>query len=274
MVGEIEKKGDCPQAFGLAYDQNAQFRKTMEDTHTLIDSFNGSKKQAFFGIYDGHGGQGAALYAEQSLHQNFIHQLSQTKDVDAAWADTMRVTDDQIKEKDILFSGTTAICCYIDCDNISPGSVGRLHTANVGDARAVLARGGQAVRLSLDHKPSDIEEQTRIKASGGFVQQNRVNGILGVARALGDHLLKEVVISEPYTSTYDLMPDDEFIVLGCDGLWDVMSDAEVVRVCRNELTAKRAQPQMTRAAMAARELLQQALAANTTDNVSIIVVIL
>ena len=52
-----------------------------------------------------------------------------------------------------------------------------LYTANVGDARAVLNRGGLAVRLSCDHKGSDPLETRRVVEAGGFVMNNRVNGI-------------------------------------------------------------------------------------------------
>lgn len=51
-----------------------------------------------------------------------------------------------------------------------------LYTANVGDARAVLCRGGKAVRLTYDHKGSDVQEAKRITDAGGFVMNNRVNG--------------------------------------------------------------------------------------------------
>jgi protein phosphatase PTC1 len=67
-----------------------------------------------------------------------------------------------------------------------------LYTANVGDARAVLSyvtpstcvrsklicrRGGKAVRLTYDHKGSDTQEAKRIMDAGGFVMNNRVNGV-------------------------------------------------------------------------------------------------
>ena len=53
-----------------------------------------------------------------------------------------------------------------------------LYTANVGDARVVLCRDGKAVRLSYDHKGSDPMEQQRVADAGGFVVNNRVNGVL------------------------------------------------------------------------------------------------
>lgn len=35
----------------------------------------------------------------------------------------------------------------------------------------------------------------------------------------------------------DLTYDHEFIILACDGIWDVMSNQEVVEFCRNRLAA-------------------------------------
>lgn len=50
----------------------------------------------------------------------------------------------------------------------------KLYVANAGDCRAVLCRGGQAVRLSHDHKPNLANERARIEAVGGIVHQVRV----------------------------------------------------------------------------------------------------
>lgn len=61
-----------------------------------------------------------------------------------------------------------------------------LHIANVGDCRAVLCRGGNAVAITTDHTPSVPSEAARVEAAGGFVSRGRVNGILGVSRSFGD----------------------------------------------------------------------------------------
>lgn len=61
-----------------------------------------------------------------------------------------------------------------------------LHVANVGDCRAVLCRGGDAVVITSDHTPSVPSEAARVEAAGGFVSRGRVNGILGVSRSFGD----------------------------------------------------------------------------------------
>lgn len=93
-----------------------------------------------------------------------------------------------------------------------------LHTANAGDARAVLCRGGKAIRLSYDHKGSDKREAQRIMDAGGFVMSGRVNGVLAVTRSLGDSSMKEFVVGSPYTTETELSDEDEFLILACDGV--------------------------------------------------------
>lgn len=73
----------------------------------------------------------------------------------------------------------------------------------------------------------------RITAAGGMVISKRVMGLLAVTRSFGDHAIKEFVIAEPYISSTPLSNDCEFIVMGCDGVFDVLSDGEVCRIVRN-----------------------------------------
>lgn len=114
-----------------------------------------------------------------------------------------------------------------------------------------------AVRITRDHKSTDPSEVARIERSGGIVMRGRVLGVLAVARSLGDHALKEYVIGLPYVSSTvvhindgdDRSDDDddddddpmeqeapytngEFVIVACDGLWDVMNDQEAVEIVR------------------------------------------
>jgi protein phosphatase PTC1 len=93
-----------------------------------------------------------------------------------------------------------------------------LYTANAGDARGVICRGGLGVRLTYDHKGSDKQEAKRITDAGGFVMSGRVNGVLAVTRSLGDSSMKEFVVGAPYTTETDLCEEDEFLILACDGV--------------------------------------------------------
>jgi serine/threonine protein phosphatase PrpC len=92
----------------------------------------------------------------------------------------------------------------------------------------VLCHAGVAVRLSKDHKATDAQERARIEAAGGFVVRKRVMGVLAVARAFGDFVLKKFVTAEPYTSTTKLDQMSQFVIIACDGVWDVLEDQEAV----------------------------------------------
>jgi len=136
-----------------------------------------------------------------------------------------------------------------------------LYTANVGDTRVVLSRGGKAIRLSYDHKASDPDEQQRVVDAGGIIFGDRVCGSLAITRALGDLSLKHVVVSHPYTTTTTISPNDDFLILACDGVWDVISDQEAVDLVRPIPSAQES----------SELLMKKSLERGTTDNVSILV---
>lgn len=122
-----------------------------------------------------------------------------------------------------------------------------LTTANAGDSRAVLCRKGRAVALSRDHKPMDEDERARIQNAGGFVQEGRVNGSLALSRAIGDLEYKQskqlsaelqIVTAHPEITTFELQEGDEFLVIACDGIWDVLTNQQTVDYVRQRLDAK------------------------------------
>ncbi|PPQ98607.1 hypothetical protein CVT24_003940 [Panaeolus cyanescens] len=140
---------------------------------------------------------------------------------------------------------------------IPPSNTRRvLYSANAGDARGVLCRAGRAVRLTYDHKGSDKQEAKRITDAGGFVMSGRVNGVLAVTRSLGDSSMKEFVVGAPYTTETELCDEDEFVILACDGLWDVIGDQGAVDLVRDTFDAQ----------AASEKLMKHALEHHTTDN--------
>jgi len=137
-----------------------------------------------------------------------------------------------------------------------------LYCANAGDARGVLCRAGKAVRLTYDHKGSDKQEAKRIMDAGGFVMSGRVNGVLAVTRSLGDSSMKEYVVGSPYTTETELSEEDEFLILACDGLWDVVEDQAAVQLVRDVADPRKA----------AETLLDHAYKNWSSDNVTVLVV--
>jgi len=90
----------------------------------------------------------------------------------------------------------------------------------------------------------------------------RVNGVLAVTRSLGDSSMKEFVVGAPYTTETELCDEDEFLILACDGLWDVIGDQAAVNQIKT----------MNDAQTASNHLLRYALNNHTTDNVTVVVV--
>jgi len=256
----MENKWTSVQDVGISQDRNARFRRTMEDAHVTVDPFDGAAHTGYFAIYDGHGGRGAVDFVAKALHTNFLEVYSKADNIPAAWKEAYNKTDAQIGENKILYSGTTAVTAFIRKVNDERW----LHVANVGDARAVLNRGGTAQRLTMEHKGSDEDEAKRIVDAGGFIVLNRVNGILAVTRSLGDFAMKDYVTGDPHTSDVLLEAKDTHLILACDGLWDVCSDQEAVDLIAGEKEAE---------AMS-KKLLIHALKNGSTDNISVMVLVL
>lgn len=230
----------------------------MEDAHTLADKFMGDASSAFFGVYDGHGGSQVASLAALRLHQYLAEELRAQKSVRDAFASAYDRVDIDARNEDMFATGSTAVTCFVrneECGRM-------LYTANAGDARAVLGRASGAIRLSYDHKGTDKAEQKRVESCGGFVLNGRVSGMLAVTRALGDHMLKDSVTSEPFFHQIALTPDDNWLIVACDGLWDVVTDAEAVAHIQG----------CQLASQACSMLMQLALTKKTRDNVTIIAV--
>jgi len=168
----------------------------------------------------------------------------------------LSINTDVVSKVWSYYCGTTALVALI-LNN-------KLYIANAGDTRAVLCRGDKAIRLSFDHKPNEKEETDRIIAAGGTVKGKRVNGMLAVSRAIGDAFLQPYVTADPYISDTDITPEDKFLILACDGLWDVFTDDAAVTEILHEKDAQQA----------AETLKNAAYELGSLDNISVIVVLL
>jgi len=216
----------------------------MEDNHFMW--FSRELSLAYFMIADGHGGTAVSDFLSKALHWNLSHYLKQIKMdwsnsemVEKMFEDVFSLTDKQILRQKMFHSGATAVVCLVRYDKVR--KCRQICVANVGDARVVLCRGNKAIRLSQDHKPSDRKEAMLVKKRHGFVnRQQRVNGLLAVTRAFGDHLLKPPVSILPHVTCTDIGADgrDDFLLLACDGLFDVMSDSEVVQYITDNVCQK------------------------------------
>ncbi|GMI96957.1 hypothetical protein like AT2G30020 [Hibiscus trionum] len=224
---ELESEGD-----GYSVYCKRGRREAMEDRFSASVKLQGDSKQAFFGVFDGHGGAKASEFAAQKLEKNILDEVVRIKDefettVKEAVKEGYLKTDAEFFKEDAA-GGTCCVTALI--------RNGNLVVSNAGDCRAVLSRGGAAEALTSDHRPFREDERNRIQNLGGYVDLCRgvwrVHGSLAVSRGIGDHHLKPWVIAEPETKIVSIEPEYEFLILASDGLWDKVSNQEAVDIAR------------------------------------------
>jgi protein phosphatase PTC1 len=248
----------CSFRVGVAEDRNRKCRRTMEDAHTYVYNFGQRDDAGYFAIFDGHAGRAAADWCASKLH-TLVESALQTSETPAhALNAAFQEADERMVKADVQNSGCTAAVALIQWQQ----DTRKLYCGNVGDTRIVLCREGRPLRLTYDHKGSDPNETRRVQNRGGIMMNNRVNGVLAVTRSLGDNYMKEYVTGAPYTTETDVDTNDEFVIIACDGLWDVCDDQTAVDLVREE-----PDPQS-----AAQRLVDYALQHLSADNLSCMVV--
>ncbi|XP_020575120.1 probable protein phosphatase 2C 27 [Phalaenopsis equestris] len=246
----------------------------MEDEHICIDDIINHlgggvvlpAPGAFYGVFDGHGGIDAASFVRENLLKFIIEDHNFPNSVEKAMKSAFVMTDHAFADSPFLdcSSGTTALAALIFRRTML--------IANAGDCRAVLGKRGRAIELSRDHKPNSRFEKLRIEKLGGMISDGYLNGQLSVSRALGDWHMKGPkgsacpLSAEPELHETILTEEDEFLIIGCDGLWDVMSSQYAVTVVRKDLMAH------NDPARCSRVLVREALQRNSCDNLTAIVV--
>lgn len=237
-----------------------------QDAMLLWQNFSSVDDAVLCGVFDGHGPNGhlvakkvrdslpLKLIAQWNLHPSnntnnnnnttnptFTSNLSTLRE---CFVKACKVMDRELKlhhDIDCSCSGTTAVTLLKQGQD--------LVIANVGDSRAVLgsqdANGSLiAVQLTTDLKPDVPREAERIRICKGRVfslkNEPKIARVwlpkvdspgLAMARAFGDFCLKDYgVISVPDVSYHRLTHKDQFVVLATDGVWDVLSNKQVVSI--------------------------------------------
>ncbi|KAG2924408.1 hypothetical protein PC114_g4505 [Phytophthora cactorum] len=276
-------------------------RSAMEDVCCCIPDLNAHLKddqphhqrQSFYALFDGHSGVRAATFSNQRLIDREFLQKADEESLD---------------------DGTTAAVVLIRGN--------RLITANIGDCRAVVSIGGQALDIIEEQTPGRPDERERIEKQGGWVKEERelqlsklhsmdlsdpeiqqraervvkwvtiyrVNGELAVSRAIGDIDYKgealskyeywafpeghdrvfhgDLVISVPECQEIEITPEFDFLILACDGLWDTIKSKEAVKYVADRLNEGYSAKQ------ASQSLANLAIRSGSSDNVSVVIVML
>jgi len=226
--------------------------KENQDNYFVHEKPSESGTDFYVGVVDGHGLQGKEV-------SNFLRNKLGPKIWQATSNDKCHITDTLMKK----FSETAEELRHSGIEVAESGSTAitamkkghDLYVANVGDSRCVLAREGESGRLeafamSDDHKPDRKDEKERILKARGAVEpirafngryvgparvwtKKQVAGGLAVSRAFGDVAMAQAgVVPEPEIQKQTLTSKDKFLVLASDGVWEHMSNQQVVDVAR------------------------------------------
>lgn len=232
----------------------------MEDYHVAKFVQIEEHELGLFAIYDGHLGDEVPSYLQKHLFANILEEEEFWVDPRRAITKAYEKTDQTIlsNSSNLGRGGSTAVTAIL-INGL------RLWVANVGDSRAVLSRGGQAIQMTIDHEPNT--ERGSIEDRGGFVSNMpgdvaRVNGQLAVSRAFGDKSLKSHLRSDPDILDIYVDVNCDVLILASDGLWKVMSNQEAIDVARRFKDPQKA----------AKQLIAEALKRNSKDDISCVVI--
>ncbi|XP_010312060.1 probable protein phosphatase 2C 43 [Solanum lycopersicum] len=216
------------------------------------------REGTFVGVYDGHGGLDASRFACDNLSRHLITLAREKGTIDKeVLNNAFAATEDgflSIVEREFHDDpeiASTGSCCLV-------GVIWkrRLYVANLGDCRAVLGQTGIfnrifAKQLTNDHNVRIKEVRDELRALHPddpnivtYVRRTwRVKSIIQVTRAIGDAFLKKpefaigaiplkrpVLRADPSFCSRNLQPCDKFVIFASDGLWDLLSNQEAVKI--------------------------------------------
>lgn len=224
-------------------------------------------------IFDGHGEDGKVVSTRAARELTTILECSEFPISKTTACSVFKSVNAKIlSEPWGAESGSTGICLILRGQEYQ--------IINAGDCRAVLSRNGLPLQLSRDHRPSRTGERLRIMKHGGAIKESyetvtddsekssacRIDG-LSVSRGFGDGSSHPYITCRPDVFRYKVHPQDEFIVLGTDGIWDTLSNDCVVDMIRHYRMVDK-QPESG----AAKALTKHAIDMGSDDNTTAIVI--
>lgn len=248
-------------------------RESMEDTHFMLPHMSEEKDVHSFGIFDGHRGAAAAEFSVRAV-PGFLRQFGHATSPTDALVEAFVRTDIAFREELILHQKSKRIIqkdWHPGCTAVTALIVrNKLFVANAGDCRAILSRAGKPFPMTKDHVASCPKERERVIKEGTNVRWQidtwRVGAAaLQVTRSIGDDDLKPAITARPEIIETDLSADDEFLVMASDGLWDVLSNEDVLSIIKDTVKEP---------GMCSKRLATEAAERGSKDNITVIVVFL
>jgi serine/threonine protein phosphatase PrpC len=248
-------------------------RENNEDKHTIILNINkiSNKLNAInlFGIYDGHGGSLVSEYLAENIPSYYCFSDLETPFNKEYHYKTFETIQKKLLQTDFGYSmGSTCLL------NIMYKYKNEIHMniVNIGDSRlTIVYKNGKASQITTDHKPDDINEQERIEKLGGeiYIDSEQVCriGDLSLSRAFGDGDNAPYISQKPDVYYKKISSLTKYIVMGCDGLWDVINNDELFEILENFKKNNETKTEINLASKLATECLNR----GCSDNISIII---
>lgn len=237
---------------------------------------------AFFAVLDGHAGAQVAEATQKTLVATVLNELALSERAGSiSGAETEKalkkgfLVHDKNLAADGRVNGTGAGCTCVSV-LVTPS---HLTFANLGDSRAIFVRDGRLQQETADHKPALTTEMQRVYGAGGIVLRDRIDGTLAVSRSFGDFDFKQrsdlpltlqKVSPEPDTFSVPRSAgstSSEFVLLACDGVWDVMTSRKAAAFVHSHL-ARLGSP-----ALACEALVRQCFDRGSEDNISAMLIV-
>lgn len=231
--------------FSYASSEMQGWRSAMEDAVLCVPSLEVAEDLALFAVFDGHGGAEVSAKAAERLINHLSPRLGREEAPGVALKHALLDLEEELRRMGAPSSASQAlhvggrasgkydlVGCTAAAAILSRTSVA---VVNVGDSRVLKCRRGECVPLTRDHKPESPRERKRIEAAGGTVVKfgpcYRVDYNLNLSRTLGDFYYKDSNLAPEDQkispvgdiTVIEIDPEDEFLLIGCDGLFELMT---------------------------------------------------
>ncbi|AXN91003.1 putative family 2C serine/threonine protein phosphatase [Namao virus] len=260
-------------------------RKHNEDRIKYINGHPQNNQHVFFyaHVLDGHGGSEIVDFLDETISKYFINSKAPYPTNDSDYHSYIRnvfeVIHATLKNIPESYSMGSAALIFLLFRIPVGNKPYQWHYmfVNLGDCRAVKCnKYNIAVPLTLDHKPFQFTEFKRIQSQGGKVFQTpgddcRISG-LSLSRTFGD-LECPYIEKSPDIFQYSHEEGDKFIILACDGLWDVMNNQSAVNCVLNELDYMKTFYNIKDNTNLSFHLANSAISRGSYDNVSVILIL-
>jgi serine/threonine protein phosphatase PrpC len=288
------------------YYPDTPYKANQDEYSVMSPTKYGQADTALFGVYDGHGhvGEKCARFTMANLppaiisaHDKFTSDANVKSTLNKVFVDVNKKLHIASDIDDTL-SGTTAVVAVL--------MGGTIWVANVGDSRCIIAKeeGGQVVAkpLSTDQTPYRRDERARVRKCGARVlNMDQLEGLEAIhddwdmslgdevdeggdppriwsqdgaypgtafTRSFGDSIAEELgVFAEPETLKYEIGKEDKFLIVASDGVWEFITNKQVIEIAKNAADPQDAACQLWKASY--KEWITKEV---RTDDITVIVV--